>query len=143
MLTEDLPIILNVDDREAMRYARTRVLKETGYQVLEAMTGRDALRMVALHHPQLVILDVCRPDMTGFAVCRRIKEDPASAHVLVLHVSAVHHDVADRVKGLELGADGFLLEPIEAVELLAHTTALLRLAAREAENQAVCFSVIL
>ena len=135
MLTEDLPVILNVDDREAMRYARSRVLRETGYQVVEAMTGRAALQMVALHHPQLVILDVCLPDMTGFEVCRRIKENPSTAHILVLHISAVHHDVADRVKGLELGADGFLLEPVEAVELLAHTKALLRLAEREAENR--------
>ncbi len=129
------PVILNVDDREPMRYARSRVLRGAGYEVVEAVSGTDALGLIAERHPQLVILDVALPDMTGFEVCRRIKQDPATTHVLVLHVSAVHHEVADRVMGLEMGADGFMVEPIEPVELLAQTKALLRLAEREAENR--------
>src|SRR5215207_5684307 len=99
------PVILNVDDREPMRYARSRVLRGAGYEVVEAVTGEDALGLIAKRRPQLVILDVALPDMTGFEVCRRIKQDPATMHVLVLHVSAIHHEVADRVMGLEMGAD--------------------------------------
>jgi two-component system, sensor histidine kinase len=127
--------ILNVDDDEANRYAKSRILKRAGYRVIEAGAGMQALRMVKESMPQLVLLDVKLPDINGLDVCRRIKEDPQSSHVMVLQISASHVTTPDRVLGLECGADTYLTEPVESTELLATVQALLRLYKREEENR--------
>jgi diguanylate cyclase (GGDEF)-like protein/PAS domain S-box-containing protein len=124
----DSPIvILNVDDNIGARYAKTRVLKLAGFAVREAANGADALASVAESLPDLVLLDVKLPDINGLEVCRRIKENPATAAVLVLQTSAALTGRADRVRGLEGGADNYLAAPIEAEELVANVNALLRL----------------
>ena len=133
MNTENL--ILNVDDDEAGRYAKSRILKRAGYEVVEAGTGTDALRLVSESTPQLVLLDVKLPDISGMDVCRKIKEDPVSSHIMVLQISASHITTPDRVLGLECGADTYLTEPVESTELLATVQALLRLYKREEENR--------
>lgn len=127
--------ILNVDDDEANRYAKSRILKRAGYRVIEAGAGMDALRLVKESMPQLVLLDVKLPDISGMDVCRRIKENPQSAHVMVLQISASHVTTPDRVLGLECGADTYLTEPVESTELLATVQSLLRLYKREEENR--------
>jgi PAS domain S-box-containing protein len=120
-------LILNVDDNDGARYAKNRILLNAGFTVLEAANGTDALEMVAQHAPDLVLLDVKLPDINGVEVCRRIKENPASSMVLVLQTSAALTGRADRVRGLEGGADNYLAAPIEADELVANVNALLRL----------------
>lgn len=127
--------ILNVDDHDAGRYAKSRILQLAGYRVVEAATGADALRLIREAKPQLILLDVKLPDVDGIQLCRTIKSDPQSAHVMVLQISAVHTTRADRIHGLECGADTYLIEPIEADELLATVNALLRLYDRERENR--------
>ena len=127
--------ILNVDDDDGGRYAKSRILKRAGYQVVDAGTGADTLRLVKEVGPQLVLLDVMLPDMNGIDVCRAIKTDPSSAHIMVLQISATHVTGADRIQGLEGGADTYLTEPVEAGELLATVKALLRLYSREEENR--------
>ena len=127
--------ILNVDDNEAGRYAKTRVLQRAGYHVLQAGTGAAALRIVAELRPELIVLDVKLPDISGFEVCRKIKSERSSADVMILQVSASRVAAADRVQGLEIGADAYLTEPIDPAELLATTRALLRLYDREKENR--------
>jgi PAS domain S-box-containing protein len=123
--------ILNVDDTEAQRYATSRVLRHAGFSVLEAGTGKQALRMVG-DRPDLVILDVNLPDMSGYEVCRRIRLDDVSARVPVVHLSATLVSTNARVEGLEGGADAYLIQPVEPEELLATVRALLR--ARQAEE---------
>lgn len=125
--------ILNVDDDAAGLHAKTGILKRAGYQVIEAKTGAETLRLVQQASPQLVLLDVNLPDVSGIEVCRRIKANPDSCGTMVLQVSASHVTTADRIEGLEGGADSYLTEPFEAEELLACVKALLRLyQAREA-----------
>ena len=123
--------LLNVDDNEAGRYAVTRILRQAQFVVKEAATGHEALRL-AMDQPALIILDVNLPDMSGFEVCRRIKADPRTASIPVLHVSATYVRSADRTQGLEGGADGYLVHPIEPPELIASVKALLRV--RQAET---------
>jgi PAS domain S-box-containing protein len=123
--------ILNVDDYAPGLYARSRTLRQAGFNVLEATSGVDALRLATLHKPPLVVLDVNMPDMTGLEVCRRLKADPDTAAVLVLQVSATATHESDRRHALEYGADTYLVEPVEPDELIATVRALLRL--REAE----------
>jgi signal transduction histidine kinase len=128
-------MILNVDDDVASRYAKSRILKRAGYEVIEAGTGTDALRLVKDAQPHLVLLDVRLPDINGMDVCRRIKHDPVSSHIMVLQISASHITTPDRILGLECGADTYLTEPVEGNELLATVQALLRLYKREEENR--------
>src|SRR5215813_14050031 len=117
--------ILCVDDTEAQRYALSRILRNAGFDVLEATTGEQALEMMG-SRPDLVVLDVNLPDINGFDVCRIIKSRETSARTPVLQVSATHVNTRARVEGLEGGADAYLAQPIDADELTATIGALLR-----------------
>lgn len=127
-----MPLILNVDDFEAARYAITRVLRKASFEVSEAGTGAEALERVVTERPDLVLLDVNLPDMSGYEVCRRIKSDPRTARIPVLHMSASSRGSADRVHGLNVGADSYLTEPVEPEVLVATVRAALR--AKQAED---------
>jgi len=119
--------ILNVDDNDGARYAKTRILQSAGFDVIEAANGTDALDMVKRLAPALVLLDVKLPDINGIEVCRRIKAESDSSSVLVLQTSAALTGRADKIRGLEGGADNYLAAPIEADELIANVNALLRM----------------
>ena len=133
--TKDITI-LAVDDNDAIRYSLSRALQGGGYRVIEARNGTETLRL-ADDSPDLITLDVHLPDMDGFEVCRRLKANPRTAHIPVLHISATVTDTENRVRGLE-AADGYLAEPVSREELLATVGSLLRLkrAEREARLQA-------
>jgi PAS domain S-box-containing protein len=120
-------LILNVDDNDGARYAKTRTLQSAGFEVVEASNGTDALATVKRGGIALVLLDVKLPDINGLEVCRRIKADPDSAMVLVLQTSAALTGRADKIRGLEGGADNYLAAPIESDELIANVNALLRM----------------
>jgi DNA-binding response OmpR family regulator len=117
--------ILHVDDDEGSRYAVSRSLRKAGFEVVEAATGQQALDRVG-DNPDLVVLDVRLPDIDGFEVCRRIKADPATADLPVLHLSASFTSGTDKATGLDAGADAYLVRPVEPVELVATVNALLR-----------------
>ena len=121
------PVVLTIDDDPGSRYAKARILKRAGLNVIEGGTGAEALALVSKHAPALVVLDVKLPDMSGLDVCRRIKSDPATALTLVLQTSATLVGTQDKVRALEGGADAYLAEPMEAEELVASVMALLRL----------------
>ncbi|BCQ25878.1 response regulator [Caballeronia sp. NK8] len=125
-------LILNVDDNDGARYAKTRILSRAGFNVIEAATGTAALERVRAEAPDLVLLDVKLPDINGLEVCRQIKASPETASALVLQTSAAAVHSLDRIRGLEGGADSYLTEPVEPAELIAHVRALLRV--RLAEN---------
>jgi PAS domain S-box-containing protein len=125
--------VLNVDDFEAGLYAKSRALRLAGFEVYEAMSGKEALRLAHELTPELMLLDVRLPDISGIEVCRQIKADPSTASVLVIQTSATFTEGSDRVRGLEGGADAYLTEPIEAEELVANVRAILRL--RKAEQE--------
>ncbi len=125
--------ILTVDDNDALRYTLTRTLRSGGYTVTEARNGTEALRL-ADQLPDLITLDLNLPDFDGFEVCRRLKSNPQTAHIPILHISATFVDAEHRVRGLEGGADAYLAEPISGNELLATVGALLRM--KQAEREA-------
>src|SRR3569833_3388023 len=105
--------ILNVDDTEAMRYQKTRVLRAAGYEVVEAGTGARALQMVRELLPDLILMDVKLPDMSGIEVCRLIKSDPASRLIPNNQKTATNNTKKDQQEGLLGGADIYLTEPLE------------------------------
>jgi two-component system cell cycle response regulator len=120
--------ILVVDDIEAnVRLLEAKLAAEY-YEVLTASDGPTALAMAAQEKPDIVLLDVMMPGMDGFAVCRRLKDDPETRHVPVVLVTALDGR-ADRVAGLEAGADEFLTKPIDDVMLFARVRSLTRLKA--------------
>ena len=118
--------ILVVDDAEVSRYLLGRWLRRNGYRVTEAATGADALASLAETPADLVLLDVNLPDMTGFEVCARVKANPDTAAVPVIHVSATAVEPEDEARGLTGGADAYLLEPVDPGVLLATVEAVLR-----------------
>jgi DNA-binding response OmpR family regulator len=124
-------VILNVDDTEAVRYAKSHTLRTAGFTVEEAINGAQALQRVEELRPSLVLLDIRMPDMSGIEVCRRIKATYPST--MVLQVSASYISSADRIVGLDSGADSYLAQPVEPAELIAAVRALLRI--RSAEDQ--------
>ncbi|HMU56158.1 MAG TPA: PAS domain S-box protein, partial [Nitrospira sp.] len=134
-MSEVQATIINVNERNGQRYERRNMLERAGYRVLDANCGADALRLLQDVHPELVLLDIDLPDISGFDLCRQIKNRPELTDTMVLHVSAAEVSGSDRALGLEMGSDGYLVEPVEEQELLAGVRSLLRLRARQRENE--------
>ncbi len=125
--------ILNVNDDEATRYLTTRTLRMAGYQVLEAATGEEALLLAERERPDVVVLDVKLPDISGYEVCKHLRSRPETASIAVMHTSATYVTPDKKVRGLEGGADAYLTEPFEGEELIATVRSLLRM--RRAEQE--------
>jgi DNA-binding response OmpR family regulator len=130
-MTKLKPLILNVDDGEAGRYAKSRQLRHFGYDVVEAASGTQALALVEELRPAIVLLDIRLPDYSGIEVCEIIKQ--RWPEVMVLQTSATFTNVRDRIRGLNSGADSYLIQPAEPEELAAAVGALLRI--RHAEDE--------
>ncbi len=131
-MAELTEFILNVDDYSPGRYARTKVLQQAGFSVLEAASGKETLQILANHKPGLVLLDVNLPDMSGFDVCRQIRRNPETTMMTIVHISASSIQNYHQVDGLEAGADSYLVEPIDPSVLVATIRAFLR--TRKAED---------
>jgi signal transduction histidine kinase len=125
-------LILNCDDTVETRYAKTRVLRRAGYEVIECDTGAEALRRTRELMPDLVLLDVQLTDMSGLEVCRRIKEDAVTGTIPIIQISATFVTKEHAKEALKHGADIYLTEPLEPKELETVVSVLLRLASTEA-----------
>ncbi len=134
MRDEARATILVVDDREENRYIVSRTLLAAGYSVVQARTGQEALAK-ASDLPDLVLLDIRLPDMTGYDVCNRIKANPTTRGIPVVHLSASFITSESKVMSLEGGADAYLTQPVEPPVLLATVKALLRLRKAEAMSR--------
>ena len=108
--------VLNVDDDDIFRYSVTRILSHAGFNVLEAATGAEALRL-AHTKPDAIVLDIHLPDMSGFEVCRDLKADPATAGIPIVHLTNTARDDVSQDVARRLGADGYLTHPVEAEKL--------------------------
>jgi two-component system CheB/CheR fusion protein len=135
MVDASQTIILHVDDDAGNRYAVSRLLRQAGYTVIEAATGSEALRLAKTAQPWLIILDINLPDMSGFEVCQRLKNDRATTAIPILHLSAAFTRDVDQEYGFEHGANGYLTRPVAEAELLATVRVLLRLRQTEAALQ--------
>lgn len=118
--------ILLVDDSVDAVEPMSDLLQAKGYAVCTAATGMEALAQIEREHPDLVLLDVMMPGMTGYEVCRKIREDPATVLLPVIMLTGVDANV-ERIKGIEAGADDFLTKPANHPELLARVRSLIRI----------------
>jgi PAS domain S-box-containing protein len=119
--------ILVVDDDDGVRQFFSSCLRKEGYEVWEASTGQQGLQLTREHSPDLVLLDVRLPDVSGVEVCRQIKGDAALADVLVVLCSGEATSIEQKVDGLETGADEYLVKPLGYLELIARVRTLMRL----------------
>jgi len=118
--------ILVVDDIAANVKLLEAKLSAEYYDVITAENGRTAIEVAQRQAPDIILLDVMMPGMDGFEVCTELKADPKTAHIPVVMVTALS-DVADRVRGLESGADDFLSKPVNDIALFARVRSLVRL----------------
>jgi len=125
--------LLFADDNEDMRLMVRDLLQATGHEVALAPDGLTALAAVQAREPDLLILDLAMPGMTGFEVCRAIKRNPFTSRIPVLMLTA-QGQVESKVQGFESGADDYLPKPFDPRELRARVAALLRLVKREGDR---------
>ena len=122
--------VVLVDDDEASRYAVARVLRAEGLEVHEVASGREALAAAATG-ADLVLLDVRLPDLNGFDVCRAMRQHDATRRIPIVHLSACYTGDPDKLRGLDSGADAYLVHPVHPTVLVATVNGFVR--ARRAE----------
>jgi signal transduction histidine kinase len=128
--------ILVVDDNPATRYSTSRVLRGAGFTVVEAATGNEGLQLVR-SGVDLVVLDVNLPDIDGFEVCRQIRQVDALRFLPVVHLSATFVTDDAKAHGMDVGANGYLVHPVEPLVLIATISAFLRAWRAEQERNAL------
>lgn len=118
--------VLVVDDIPANLRLLEAKLRAEYFEVALAASGPEALALTAAWAPDVILLDVMMPGMDGYEVCRRLKSQPATAHIPVVMVTALTEQ-SERVRGLEVGADDFISKPVDTALLFARLRALLRM----------------
>jgi two-component system, cell cycle response regulator len=117
--------VLVVDDSAANRKLLEARLQDEYFEVVGAASGAEAITLAQRWSPDIILLDVLMPVMDGFEACRRLKAQPATAHIPVVMVTSLN-DQHERVRGLDAGADDFLVKPVDQATLFARLRALLR-----------------
>jgi PAS domain S-box-containing protein len=128
--------ILVADDDPVIVTATRRVLEAAGYTTFGAQDGQEALELAHAQPPDLMLLDVNMPRMSGFETCRRIKADPTLTGIFIILISSSYINSDSHIDGLNMGADGYLARPITNRELLAHVESILRIQEVERALQA-------
>jgi len=119
------PTVLLVEDEPAQRELLAYNLEAEGFDVITADNGEDGLILVDENNPDLIVLDWMMPQLSGIEVCRRLKSNSKTRQIPVIMLSARAEEV-DRVRGLETGADDYVVKPYSVIELMARVKAHLR-----------------
>ncbi|MBN2315944.1 MAG: response regulator [Sedimentisphaerales bacterium] len=123
---EKTPVILVVDDNQQNCELLQAYLEDIVCRTIPASDGLEALKIVAETPPDLILLDVMMPKMSGFEVCRRIKNDPKNSGIPIIMVTALN-EFGDIERGIDSGTDDFLSKPVNKLELLTRVKTLLKL----------------
>ncbi|SNS57687.1 phosphate regulon transcriptional regulator PhoB [Antarctobacter heliothermus] len=124
-MAADQPTVLVVEDEAAQREVLTYNLEAEGFRVARAENGEEALILIDEENPDIIVLDWMLPNVSGIEVCRQIKTRPDTRNVPIIMLSARSEEV-DRVRGLETGADDYVVKPYSVIELMARVRAQLR-----------------
>ncbi|MCD4806276.1 MAG: response regulator [Methanococcoides sp.] len=125
ILSDTRQKVLIVDDEPDAVIATKRALEADGYNVIEANNGVMAFDVLKSDIPDVILLDVMMPDMDGFEVCRRLKEEPLYENIPVIMLTA-KGEINDKVEGLDIGADDYMTKPFNLKELKARIKTVLR-----------------
>ncbi len=117
-MEKNRPSILVIDDQPTNLKVLLALLKENGFGVRIAENGERGLQVLRYHRPDIILLDVMMPGMDGFATCRRIKENPETASIPVIFMTALD-SVEDKVAGFEAGGVDYITKPFQQIEVLA------------------------
>jgi len=120
------PAILVVDDNQQNRELLQAYLEDVECRTIPASDGPEALKIIAKDPPDLILLDVMMPKMSGFEVCRRVKNDPKTSDIPVIMVTALN-EFGDIERGIDSGTDDFLSKPVNKLELLTRVKTMLKL----------------
>ncbi|MCC6752184.1 MAG: response regulator [Deltaproteobacteria bacterium] len=120
-----MPRILIAEDNQDLLAILAGRFRALGFEVVDVLNGADALAAAKKQRPDVVLLDVMMPELNGFQVCRRLKEDPALASVPIVLLTAKDTD-ADKFWGSEVGANLYLTKPIDPAQVVTHVQQLLR-----------------
>ena len=118
--------ILIVEDEGATRETWMEFFQNSGYEVSQAADGQEALEVVRQDRPDLVLLDLRLPKLDGYQVCQRLKNDPMTAHIPIVMITAFLTGASDTVRGIEYGADDYLNKPVDLDVLAARVRMVLR-----------------
>jgi DNA-binding response OmpR family regulator len=124
--------ILVTDDDPEMLALTSEVLRRAGYEVIETSTGKECLKKAQTNRPDLMLLDVMLPDMSGVDLCRQLKSDETLCGTFVILLSGVRISSEYQADGLDVGADGYIIKPISNKELVARIQAMERI--KDAED---------
>ncbi|MFA5422452.1 MAG: response regulator [Phycisphaerae bacterium] len=125
-IDERTPVILVVDDNQQNLELLQAYLEDMDCDTVPAKDGPAALDIISNDPPDLILLDVMMPKMSGFEVCRRIKNDPATTNIPVIMVTALN-ELGDIERGIDAGSDDFVSKPVNKLELLTRVRTMLRL----------------
>src|SRR6056297_1695969 len=126
MTKPDRGKILIVDDEEHLLLIYNKLLSSAGYRVITAADGAGAIEMAKKHQPQLVLLDIVLPDISGIEVLKTLKNLPETERCFVVLITSKLVSPEEQSEGLETGADGYLLKPIQNRELVARIDSFMR-----------------
>lgn len=124
-MSADQPTVLIVEDELAQREVLAYNLEADGFRVIKAENGEDGLLLVEEDMPDIVVLDWMMPNLSGIEVCRRLKTRPETRNIPIIMLSARSEEV-DKVRGLETGADDYVVKPYSVIELMARVRTQLR-----------------
>jgi two-component system phosphate regulon response regulator PhoB len=140
-MTAEKPTVLVVEDEAAQQEVLVYNLEAEGFRVIRAADGEEALMLVEEEQPDLLVLDWMLPKLSGIEVCRRLKNRPETHDIPIIMLSARSEEL-DRVRGLETGADDYVIKPYSVVELMARVRAQLRRVRPAAVGQKIAFGDI-
>ncbi|MHC4327189.1 MAG: response regulator [Planctomycetota bacterium] len=120
------PVVLVVDDNQQNRELLQAYLEDVDCRTVPANDGLEALEILTKAPPDLILLDVMMPKMSGFEVCRRIKNDPKTTDIPIIMVTALN-EFGDIERGIDSGTDDFLSKPVNKLELLTRVKTMLKL----------------
>jgi CheY-like chemotaxis protein len=109
--------ILIVDDEPSIRFLITATLEDEGYELFEAADGQEAYNLVKSNKPDLIILDVMMPGLTGYELCAKLKQDPVTQNIVIIMLTAKGQE-QDRLQSRQAGADRYLRKPFSPLELI-------------------------
>jgi CheY-like chemotaxis protein len=124
--SDKTPVVLVVDDNEQNLELIQAYLEDLDCETLAAYDGQQALDMIAQNPPDLVLLDIMMPKMSGFEVCKRVKNDPKTSDIPIIMVTALH-EFGDIERAIDAGTDDFLSKPVNKLELTTRVKTMLKL----------------